>query len=84
MFLLLRNHPELFVNQRVLHRPPLCQVYFFNWYQDEGLTICLFLDENRTGLKLPFLALLVISVTTMSSKSSPPPQFPVMSDATDR
>ena len=37
---------------------------------------------KQTGLKLPFLALLVISVTTMSSKSSPPPQFPVMSDAT--
>ena len=37
---------------------------------------------KQTGLRLPFLALLVISVTTMSSKSSPPPQFPVMSDAT--
>ena len=35
-----------------------------------------------TGLKLPFRVLLVISVITMSSKSSPPPQFPVMSDAT--
>ena len=37
---------------------------------------------KQTGLKLPFLALLVISVTTMSSKRSPPSQFPVMRDAT--
>ena len=46
MFQLLRNCPELFVNQRVLHRPPLCHVYFFTWYPDEGLTIWLFLDET--------------------------------------
>ena len=46
MFQLLRNYPELFVNQRVLHRPPLCQVYSFTWYPDEGLTIWLFLDET--------------------------------------
>ena len=46
MFPLLRNHPELFTDPRVLDRPPLCNIYFFNWYHTEELTLWLFLEET--------------------------------------
>lgn len=46
MFPLLRRNPDLFVDQRVLHRPPLCHIYYFNWYQDEGLILWLFLEDT--------------------------------------